>query len=134
MGGYLLLKDLIKQVVSLPINGEKGKIKEQSGVSRVGELTRVILDLYYRKVFDTVLEASSPGIRYSRWYNEVFIAIDMNDHDHDDDDDIEEIMGEIIMDLESILHRNQLEGRVDAILKGKSNYLDCARKVSYPQR
>jgi hypothetical protein len=72
-----LIKDLIKQVVSLPIKGNYGKIIEHSGVARVGELTRVILDLYYRNVFDNHVLATCPELRFSRWFNEVFIAIDM---------------------------------------------------------
>lgn len=101
------IKELITQLVTLPIRRiDGGKIIENSGLSRVGELTRVILDLYYRKVFDPVLEETYPGIRYSRWYNEVFIAIDMKKNNRILS--IGHIKREIV---DNLLEKNQLRAR-----------------------
>lgn len=112
----------VSQPNALPLKGRNGKIIEQSGVSRVGELTRVIMDLYYRKVLDTFLEARCPGIRYSRWYNELFIAIEIEDNDNEE---IIDNIENIINDFEYILHINQLEGGVQAIHHLDGDYLDC---------
>jgi len=101
-----LVKDLIKQVLTLPIKGRDGEIRNELGISRVGELTRVILELYYSKVFDPVLKAAYPGLRYSRWYNEVFIAIDMMDNKCKLD------CFDIYMEIFNFLQKNQLSGMI----------------------
>lgn len=82
----------------------------------------MILDLYYHKVFDPVLEATYPGIRYSRWYNEVFLAIDMKDNN--EIVSLDHIKRELV---HNILEKNQLRARaVEAIQNlGQTSRLVC---------
>ena len=61
----------------------------------MGEITDVILHLFYQRVFDTALEARFPGITYTRWGHEVFIVIKESESFTFDSNEIDTLLDEI---------------------------------------
>lgn len=77
-GGVVL--NLIKQFLNIPIYDWKyNKFLQLGGIPPMGEITDVILHLFYQRVFDPALEARFPGITYTRWGHEVYIVIKENE-------------------------------------------------------
>jgi hypothetical protein len=71
-----VIYDLIKEFIDLKIYDEKnGKYLNNHGVPPIGELTNVIYHVFYQHVFDRAIEELYPGITYTRWGHQVFIAI-----------------------------------------------------------
>jgi hypothetical protein len=93
--------NLVKQIINLEIYSmNSNKLIPFNRIPPIGEITNVILHLFYQKVFDKVIEEKYPGITYSRWGHEVIIAIKKNDSFHFEDETVISLLDEIDLDGE----------------------------------
>lgn len=91
--------NLVKQILYLSIYDMKSKkFIPFNLIPPIGEITNVILHLFYQKVFDKVIEEKYPGITYTRWGHEVIIAIKKNDSFTFEDETVISLLDEIDLD------------------------------------
>ena len=94
--------NLVKQIIELSIyDNNCNKFIPYDLIPPVGEITNVILHIFYQRVVDKVLEAKYPGITYTRWGNELIIVIKKNDSFTFDDDTVISLLEEIDLDGDS---------------------------------
>lgn len=93
--------NLLKQILFLPIYDLNAKkMIPINLIPPIGEITNVILHIFYQGMFDLVIEEKYPGITYTRWGHEVIIALKKNDSFTFDDDTVISLLDEINLDGE----------------------------------
>lgn len=76
LGNIPIIYDLIKGFLDLQIYDQNNeRFFKWQCVPPIGEITNVIYHVFYKHVFDRVIAKMYPGITYTRWGHQVFLAI-----------------------------------------------------------
>lgn len=108
-----ILYDLIKGYLELSINDTLiGLPFKSRGIPPAGELTALIYHVFYQQAFDRILEELYPGICYTRWGHQVFIAIKESNTFLSDE-----------IDVQNILEMLDLAGNIESVDSTNGGYL-----------
>lgn len=87
--------NLIKQFIDNPVLDERGnKLNIERTIPRVGEITRVLIDILYND-FEAEFTDRFPGIKCYRFINEVYVLLKENDNPVINIDDISSILAKL---------------------------------------
>lgn len=111
---------LISSLLYLPIISYDGDNISFGGIPPVGEITRVLLNIVLKDIFDREFAKRFPGIAFSRFINEVFISTRGND--------------EVIFDDKAgyaLLEELSLAGKIESIGPGDDPLLCYYNKILF---
>lgn len=87
--------NLIKDFLYIPVLDERGnKLNIERTIPRVGEITRVLIDILYND-FEAEFTDRFPGIKCYRFINEVYVLLKENDNPVINIDDISSILAKL---------------------------------------
>lgn len=117
--GYVF--HLISSFLTLPIYDDAGNLVRASngiGMTQMGEITRVLFDLYLKDTFDHELPKRFPGIIFCRFLNQVFISSSSYDEEF--------VLDEI--QVHTFLYELFLRGKIVSVVQG-DDPLRCYNKI-----